>query len=63
MKAWQVRAWGEPETMEFAEVELPAPGPRQVRIRNPLGGTQLFRHSSDSGQVSGQASVSVHTGR
>ncbi len=34
MKAWQVHAWGEPETMVLADVPLPEPGPGQLRIRN-----------------------------
>jgi NADPH2:quinone reductase len=53
MKAWQVRAWGEPETMEFADVELPSPGPRQVRILNRAAGLNFF----DILQVQGKYQV------
>lgn len=42
MKAWQVRAWGEPETMQFAEVGIPDPGRGQVRIRNLAAGLNFF---------------------
>jgi len=42
MKAWQVRAWGEPETMELSEVDLPVPGAHQVRIRNHAAGLNFF---------------------
>lgn len=42
MKSWQVRGWGEPESMTFGEVELPAPGPGQVRIRNRAAGLNFF---------------------
>jgi NADPH2:quinone reductase len=53
MKAWQVRAWGEPETMDFAEVDLPQPGPQQVRIRNHSAGLNFF----DILQVQGKYQV------
>jgi NADPH2:quinone reductase len=42
MKTWQVHAWGEPETMQFAEVEIPQPGPGQVLIRNRAAGLNFF---------------------
>src|SRR5260221_13668193 len=42
MKAWQVHAWGEPETMTLAEVPVPEPGAGQVRIRNRGTGLNFF---------------------
>jgi len=42
MKAWRVHAWGEPETMSLEEIEKPAPGPDQVRIRNHAAGLNFF---------------------
>lgn len=42
MKAWQVSAWGEPESMQLVEVDLPQPGPGQVRIRNGAAGLNFF---------------------
>ncbi len=42
MKAWLVREWCEPEGMEWAEVELPEPGPEQVRIRNYAAALNFF---------------------
>jgi NADPH2:quinone reductase len=42
MKAWQVNAWGEPESMTFADSAVPEPGPRQVRIRNRAAGLNFF---------------------
>ena len=42
MKAWQVHAWGEPESMEFAEIAEPTPGPGQVVIRNLAAGLNFF---------------------
>lgn len=42
MKAWLVRQWCEPEGMELAEVDLPEPGPGQVRIRNRAAALNFF---------------------
>ena len=42
MRAWQVRAWGEPEQIEWAEVPLPEPGAGQVRIRNHAAALNFF---------------------
>lgn len=42
MKAWLVRRWCGPEEMEFAEVDLPEPGPGQVRIRNRAAALNFF---------------------
>ena len=42
MKAWLVRGWCEPDGMEFAEVDLPEPGPGQVRIRNRAAALNFF---------------------
>jgi NADPH:quinone reductase len=42
MKAWLVRQWCEPGGMEFAEVDLPEPGPGQVRIRNRAAALNFF---------------------
>src|ERR1700757_1962449 len=42
MKAWRVHAWGEPETMSLGEINAPAPGPGQVRIRNHAAGLNFF---------------------
>src|SRR5271154_1469067 len=42
MKAWRVHAWGEPETMSFKDIEEPAPGPGQVRIRNRAAALNFF---------------------
>lgn len=42
MKAWQVYQWCEPEQMTFADVPLPEPGPRQVRIRNRAAALNFF---------------------
>ena len=53
MKAWQVRAWGEPETMTLAEVPVPEPGAGQVRIRNRGAGLNFF----DILQVQGKYQV------
>ncbi len=53
MKAWQVSAWGEPETMDLADVDLPVPGPLQVRIRNRAAGLNFF----DILQVQGKYQV------
>jgi NADPH2:quinone reductase len=53
MKAWQVHAWGEPESMTFAEIETPQPGAGQVRIRNRAAGLNFF----DILQVQGKYQV------
>ena len=53
MKAWQVRAWGEPETMTLADVPVPEPGAGQLRIRNRAAGLNFF----DILQVQGKYQV------
>jgi NADPH2:quinone reductase len=42
MKAWQVHAWGEPESMQLAEAPPPEPGPAQVRIRTRAAALNFF---------------------
>ena len=42
MKAWQVRAWGEPEEMTLAEVPIPEPAPAQIRISNRAAALNFF---------------------
>src|SRR5690349_6066220 len=42
MKAWQVHAWGEPESMQLAEIAPPEPGPNQVRIRTRAAALNFF---------------------
>jgi len=42
MKAWQVRAWGDPESMTFAEVPAPEPGPGEIRIANRAAAANFF---------------------
>ncbi|HYM10757.1 MAG TPA: alcohol dehydrogenase catalytic domain-containing protein, partial [Bryobacterales bacterium] len=42
MRAWQVHAWGEPETMTLAQAELPEPAAGQVRIRTRAAGINFF---------------------
>ncbi|MBI1789017.1 MAG: NADPH:quinone oxidoreductase family protein [Acidobacteria bacterium] len=42
MRAWQVHAWGEPESMKLADVPAPRPGPREVRIRHRAAGLNFF---------------------
>jgi len=42
MHAWQVHNWGEPESMQWAEVEVPEPQSGQVRIRNRAAGLNFF---------------------
>src|SRR5579862_3641791 len=42
MKAWQVNAYGEPETMTLAEIEDPAPGPNEVRIQVRAAALNFF---------------------
>jgi NADPH:quinone reductase len=53
MRAWLVHAWGEPETMEWAEVDAPVPGAGQVRIRIRAAGINFF----DLMQVQGKYQV------
>ncbi|MBY0503286.1 MAG: NADPH:quinone oxidoreductase family protein [Bryobacteraceae bacterium] len=53
MKAWQVEAWGEPSSLKVGEVELPAVGPGQVRIRHHAAGLNFF----DLLQVRGQYQI------
>jgi NADPH2:quinone reductase len=52
-KAWQVHAWGEPESMVLAEVETPKPGPKQVLIRTRAAALNFF----DILQVQGKYQV------
>ncbi|MEW6208360.1 MAG: NADPH:quinone oxidoreductase family protein [Acidobacteriota bacterium] len=42
MKAWQVNEWCEPEGMTLAEVPLPEPGAREIRIRNRAAALNFF---------------------
>ena len=42
MKAWQVRAWGEPEEMTFADTPIPEPGPGEIRIANRAMAVNFF---------------------
>jgi len=42
MRAWRVHAWGEPETMEWAQVDAPEPRAGQVRIRTRAAGLNFF---------------------
>jgi NADPH2:quinone reductase len=42
MRAWSVHAWGEPEAMEWAEVEVPEPGAGQIRVRNRAAALNFF---------------------
>jgi NADPH:quinone reductase len=42
MRAWQVRAFGEPESMTLAEVPVPEPGPGQIRIANRAAAANFF---------------------
>src|SRR4029077_10697041 len=42
MRAWQVRAFGEPETMTLAEIPVPEPGPGQLRIANRAVAANFF---------------------
>src|SRR5712672_2964066 len=42
MKAWQVHAWSEPETMAFEEIATPEPGAGQVRVRNRAAALNFF---------------------
>ena len=42
MKAWQVEAWGEPETMVLNTIAVPEPGSGQIRIRNRAAGLNFF---------------------
>jgi NADPH2:quinone reductase len=53
MSAWRVHAWGEPEGMEWAEVEAPEPAAGQVRIRIRAAGLNFF----DLLQVQGKYQV------
>ncbi len=53
MRAWQVRAWGEPEEMEWAEVPVPEPDAGQVRVRNRAAALNFF----DVLQVQGKYQV------
>ena len=42
MKAWQVRAWSEPEEMTLADSALPSPGEGEVRIANRAAALNFF---------------------
>jgi NADPH:quinone reductase len=42
MKAWRVKEWCEPEQMELAEIPLPEPGPKEVRIRNHASALNFY---------------------
>src|SRR5438128_5998965 len=42
MKAWQVRAWGQPEDMTLAAVAVPEPGAGEVRIANRAAALNFF---------------------
>src|SRR5438105_10809033 len=53
MKAWLVNQWGSPDEMECADVDLPQPGPGQVRIRNRAAALNFF----DILQVQGKYQV------
>lgn len=53
MKAWQVHAWSEPESMVLDEVAVPEPHPGQVRIRNRATALNFF----DILQVQGKYQV------
>src|SRR6266404_3569967 len=53
MKAWQVHAWSEPETMALEDVATPEPGPGQIRIRNRAAALNFF----DILQVQGKYQV------
>jgi NADPH:quinone reductase len=53
MRAWQVRAWGDPRTMEWAEIPVPEPAAGQIRIRNRAAALNFF----DLLQVQGRYQV------
>src|SRR6266481_6306862 len=42
MKAWQVRAWSEPEDMTLADAAVPEPGEGEIRIRNRAAALNFF---------------------
>lgn len=42
MKAWQVRAWGEPEEMTLTEIPVPEPVAGEVRIANRAAALNFF---------------------
>lgn len=42
MKAWLVRAWGEPEEMTLADIPVPDPGPGEIRIANRAAALNFF---------------------
>ena len=42
MKAWQVRAWSEPEDMTLSGAAVPEPGEGEVRIRNRAAALNFF---------------------
>ena len=53
IKAWQVEAWGEPNSLKLGSSELLPPGAGQVRIRHHAAGLNFF----DLLQVRGQYQV------
>src|SRR5262249_59954861 len=53
MKAWQVRAWSEPEGMTLEDSAVPEPVAGQVRIRNRAAALNFF----DILQVQGKYQV------
>lgn len=53
MKAWQVHAWGEPESMTLAEIDAPRPQAGQVRVQVKAAGLNFF----DLLQVRGQYQI------
>ena len=42
MKAWQVRAWGEPEEMTLSEIPVPEPAAGEIRIANRAAALNFF---------------------
>jgi NADPH2:quinone reductase len=42
MRAWRVSEWCDPEGMEWAELDAPAPGKGQVRLRNHAAALNFF---------------------
>src|SRR5450759_4939476 len=42
MKAWQVRAWCEPEQMTLADVPIPEPAAGEIRIANRAAALNFF---------------------
>jgi NADPH2:quinone reductase len=42
MKAWRVNDWCEPDGLQWADTDVPEPGPTQVRIRNRAVSLNFF---------------------